>query len=140
MRNILIVFISLFVWIGNVSAEDYHVMSIVNDGSTNQVTVVFHIPVPIENNAANYSLRSALSEYVGGADFQSSYPNTQAAELLQLQNGELYEHLESVQVEDSSTNLQKQTQIDVRFGQLSTSALNKIKNILEFWGLDRDVP
>ncbi len=135
-----LIFLLTFLFAIPCLASNYHVMAITNDGSTNQVTVVFHIPIPIENNSGSHSLRDALSEYIGGANFESVYPGTLAGELIQLQNGELYEYVETVQMEDSDTNGQKQTAIDNMFTVLLTLVLNKTRNILEFWGLDRDVP
>ncbi len=145
MRNILIVFIAFFVWTGIASANDYHVMGNRDDGRS--ARVVFHIPIPVENNSASVALRTAVGEYIKPrledgtfGTFKSIYQGILTAEETQLQNGELYEHVNSVKFLALDTNAQKQTKIDNKFTALSTSVLTKIRARLKFWGLDRDVP
>ena len=119
-------------------AHDYHVMGMRKDGRKAQV--VFHIPIPNENNAASMSLQTALSEYIDGTNFVSKYPGTLGAELIEIQNGSLYEQVEAISFLAADSNAQKQAKIDAKFTSLSVVVVTKIRNILKFWGLDRDVP
>ena len=121
-----------------VFANDYHVLSMRADGRT--ANIVFHIPIPVENNSTGTSLRTALSQYIDGANYVSKVPWIQPGELTQIQNGELYEHSKTVKFLAADTNGQKQTKIDNRYTSLATTALNKIRAILKFWGMDRNVP
>lgn len=116
--------------------SNYHVKSITPNGRDAQV--VFHIPIPIENNSANIALRTAVSQYIG--IFTSVVPWITAGEVTQLEAGELFEHSEIVKFLAADTNAQKQTKIDNRYTTLSTNILDKTREILKFWGLDRNVP
>ena len=62
-----------------------------------------------------------------------------AEELTQLQNGELYEVSKTVKFLAADTDGQKQAKIDDRYTVLTTSAVNNVRNILKFWGLNRDI-
>ena len=137
MRILLIIFI-FALFSPTLYAHDYHVMNMRKDGRA--ARVIFHIPIPNENNAASVSLRTALSEYTDGTNFVSKYPGIAGAELTAIQNGSLYEQVETVVFLAADSNGQKQTKIDEKFTLLSTSVLNKMREILKFWGLDRDVP
>jgi hypothetical protein len=99
--------------------------------------VVFHIPIPVEDNSAGKPLRGAVSESTGGT---SQVPWIDAGELAQLGNGELYEHSETVGFLAADSNVQKQAKIDARFTALSTSVLNRARATLKFWGLNRNLP
>ena len=135
---VFIVFILFMLVCQSAIAENYHVMEVRPDGRS--ATVVFHIPIPDENNSASYSLRSAVSDREGGASFVSILPWALAAqEQTDLENGVLFEHVESVSFLADDTNLQKQTKIDNRFTVLSTSVVNKIQAILKFWHLERNI-
>lgn len=141
MKRIVLTLFMVFVYIGAVKANDYHVMTMVNDASTNQITVIYHIPVIDENNTAGYSLRSAVSEEFG-TQSASVIPWDIGSETASLQVGTLFEHIEIVQVEDSLTLGQKRTILDERFTELNLGGgLNKLyRNRLDFWHLERDVP
>ena len=116
--------------------SNYHVKEITADGR--KARVVFHIPIPVENNSAGVDLRTAVSQYIDSASFTSKVPWI-TIELVQLQSGELYEHLEVITFESAATALEKQTEIDNRYTALSSSVLNKMREVLKFWGKDRDI-
>ncbi len=125
--------------------SNYHVKNISENGRN--ATVVFHIPMPDENNSVPVSLRLALSEYVKPRNddgtygtFQSQLQGITAGELTQLQNGDLYERQETVKFLAADTDGQKQTKIDDRYRTLTITALDSIRTQLKFWGKDRDVP
>jgi hypothetical protein len=114
---------------------NYHVKAISPDGRKAQV--VFHIFIPIENNSAGVALRTAVSQYIG--TFVSQVSWILQSEIDQIEAGELYEHSETVGFLAADTNAQKQTKIDDRYTALSASILGKVKEILKFWGKDRNV-
>ncbi len=118
--------------------ENYHVKT--QTKNARNAVVVFHIPIPDDTNAVGYSLRSAVSEYVGGAIFISEVPWLGGTETADLQNGNLLEVVETVSFLAADNNAQKQTKIDNRFTILETNSVTKIKTILKFWRLNRNVP
>ena len=135
-KIILSSFILFFLAVITAQAADYHVMATSKDGRKAQV--VFHIPIPIENNGAGLALRTAVSQFIGS--FTSGVPWIAAGEVTQLENGELFEHSETVPFLAADSNAQKQTKIDNRYNALSASILNRVRTILKFWGKDRNVP
>ena len=138
MKRIVVLILFMLIALP-VFAEDYHVLRVSEDGRKAQVA--FHIPIPDTNNTASYSYRSAVSEYVGGAGFVSQIRWVlEAQEQTDLENGVLYEHVQSVNFASSDSNGQKQTKIDDKFTSLSISVLSKIQAKLKFWHLSRDVP
>lgn len=114
--------------------SNYHIKQITPDGR--KASVVFHIPIPIENNSAGVALRNAVSQYTGGT---SQVPWIDPAELTQLGTGELYEHSEMVGFLAADTNAQKQAKVDARFTALSMGVVEKVRTILKFWGKDGDI-
>ena len=124
--------------------SDYHVKEISKNGR--RASVIFHIPIPIENNVASIALRVAVSEYIQSqaedgswSAFNSVLIGIEASELTQLRAGELYEISETVNFLTADTNGQKQTKLDNRYIALTISKLDAIRAILKFWGKSRDV-
>lgn len=118
--------------------SNYHVKTQIKTART--AVVVFHIAMPDDTNSASYSLRSAVSEYVDGANFTSAVSWIAAQELTDLQNGLLFEVVETIKFLAADSNTQKQTKIDNRYTALTTSTVDKMKTILKFWHLNRDIP
>lgn len=114
---------------------NYHVKTITADGR--KANVVFHIPIPVENNGAGVSLRTALSQHMG--TFESKVPWLAGQEVADLQNGELYEQPETVTFLAADSNAQKQAKIVARYATLSVSVPSKVRATLKFWGLDGSV-
>lgn len=117
--------------------SNYHVKNISDDGR--KANVVFHIPILAENNGVGVALRTALSQSINSSNFVSQVPWIQGAELIQIQNGELYEHVEAVTFLAADTNTEKQTRINARYTVLTTFIVSKVQATLVFWGLDKDV-
>ena len=145
MKEIIISLVFIFGMSCVCNAEDYHVKTQSNNARS--ATIVFHIPIPIENNVANIPLRTALSQYIQPRNedgtfgtFQSQLQGIDGIELTQLRNGESYEHVEAVSFLAADTNTQKLTKIDEKYKKLEIGGLNKIRKILKFWGLNRNVP
>ena len=116
---------------------NYHVKTVSEDGRN--AIVVFHISIPIEQNSASIDLRTALSQSIDSSNFVSEVPWIAGAELTQIQNGELYEHVETVKFLAEDSDLQKQTKIDNRYTALITGAVAKARAVLKFWGKDRNI-
>lgn len=123
---------------------NYHVRNISVNGRN--ASVIFHIPIPVENNGASVALRTAVSEFIKSQNddgtwgtFQSGLQGIVAGELTQLQAGELYEHRETVKFLANDSNAQKQTKLDNRYTALTTTVLNQVRAKLKFWGLNRDI-
>lgn len=138
MKRFVVLILFILICRG-VYAENYHVLSVSPNGRN--ATVVFHIPIADTNNAVAYSYNTALSEYVGGVGFVSQVPwGLAALEQADLENGVLFEHVESINFLNVDTDGQKQAKIDDRFTALSVSILARVRAILKFWHLNRDVP
>lgn len=121
-----------------VYANDYHVKT--QNKIARSAVVAFHIPIPDDTNAAAYSLRSAVSEYVGGADFASEVPWLGGTETANLQNGLLFEEVVTVKFLAAADNAQRQTKIENKFTELASSIVTRLKTILKFWRLNGNVP
>lgn len=145
IMRILIISIAIFLFVNIAKAENYHVLAVAENGRS--ANVIFHIPIPVENNSASVALRTALASYIKTQDtdgtflaFNSVFEAVGAGELTQLRAGELYEYRAIVKFLAADTNGQKQTKIDNKYTELTTSVLSKIRAILKFHGLNRDVP
>ena len=124
--------------------SNYHVRNISANGRN--ASVIFHVPVPAENNSASVSLRTALSQHIKprNADgtfgtFQSQMQGVLSAELTKLRAGQLFEHVETVKFLAADSDAQKQTKLDNRYTALATNVLNQVRAKLKFWGLNRDI-
>lgn len=117
--------------------SNYHILE--SNEKDNQVRIVFHIPVPDENNIADVSLRTALSQW--RLNPGSAVPWQQSGtEFEAIQNGEIYEYVISQRYKPDLTNAQKQTAIDNKYNNLKTKIANRLRKILKYWGINRDVP
>jgi len=122
--------------------SDYHILT--QDTSKKTATVVFRIQIPDVANSAGVLYRTALTDYLKYSrrvdTIASISPLTDAAELLQVQSGEIYEVRESVRFSSLSlTPIQKRNEIDARYNELITEARDRLQIILAWWGLKRTV-
>lgn len=115
---------------------DYHILD--SSKKDHEVKVVFHIPVPDENNTAGISLQTALAQYKPFTE--SAAPEISAIEQTQLENGALYEKTETVAYDGNMNNAQKQAIIDNRYTLLMSHIVKKIRTTLKYWGHSRNVP
>ena len=70
--------------------SDYHIQGSATDLKT--IGVIYHIPVPTGNNTVSVAWRTALVDYLGGADaVTSELLGIPAADLTKLKAGELLE-------------------------------------------------
>ena len=117
--------------------SDYHILQL--NAKQDRLTVAFHIPIPNESNSAGVNKRTAVIQYM--PDRVSSVPWISAAEQTQLTNGEIFELVEDVEVNANLTLGEKRSLVDARFTALTGAAgLGKLDKVLDYWGLDRDVP
>jgi|GEM_PF-3267001 len=116
---------------------DYHILE--SSLEQHEIRVSFHIAVPNEANGANVNLRAALKQY---QPFTASavpwIPDTDV-EITQLKAGELYEYTETVCYNGNFTLAQKRGVCDARYTQLVPLIQARIRAILCFWGLDRNI-
>jgi len=122
--------------------SNYHILT--QDKSKKTATVVFRIPIPDVANNTGISYRTALTDYLKYSrkvdTIASISPLTDAAELLQVQSGEIYEVQRSVRFSSLSlTPVQKRDEIDARYNELATEARDSLQTILAWWGLTRTV-
>lgn len=115
--------------------SSYHIKEIV--AGERKANVVFHIPVPAINNNAGIPLRTAISQALGGASFTSQVPWITPSELIQIQNGEIFEHSELVTFLAKDTKTRKLTKIDLMYAKLAVSELNRLRRTYRFWGMDK---
>ena len=116
---------------------NYHVLDI---SGRDEARVVFHIPVPAEQNGAGTNLQDAMKQYLSGEVTAVPWLQTNnPAEYAQLVNGEVYEHVESVEYDANMPNQRKQDVIDARYTALVAVVQEKVREKFRFWGLDRNV-
>lgn len=73
---------------------DYHIMAGTKSGNVVTYTVAFHIPVPDADNAVGVNYRTIIATYL---DTVSAVPDISEEEQAQLDAGELYEDVVSLQ-------------------------------------------
>lgn len=107
-----------------------------------EVDLVYHVPVPAETNAAGLALSVAAKQYLGRSGaITSRVPDlaaTNAAELTQIENGEVWEHATRMEFDAKLTNLQKAVLIDADYQAKAESITARIRNVLSFWGMTRN--
>lgn len=106
-----------------ITMSNYHVMEI-ND-KEDQATVAFHIAVPDEANAVSVNLRTAVLEHL---EPDSVVPFIGTSERTQIQAGEIYEHVATVEFNAHLTVAEKRTIIDDRYTALNAAIPDKIRN------------
>ena len=122
--------------------SNYHILA--QDLSEKTISIVFRIAIPDVMNNAGIPYRTALIDYLkhsrGVGTISSISPFSDAAELQQVQSGEIYEVQESVRFSSLAlTDAQKADEIDARYDELTTESLSKLQVLLEWWGLKRTV-
>lgn len=118
--------------------SNYHILSA--DKYGNSFSVVFHVPVPDQNNDVSYSYRTAIVEWQGGAvNINSSVPFISGAELIQLQAGELYEVQETFSSNPNEVLAQKRDKLDSRYAEVVIEVQADFQDCLGYWGYSRDV-
>jgi hypothetical protein len=130
----------------------YHVLDVGLADQAPNAGVAFHFDIPAGTNFAGKTYAAAYKEFkekeLGGA-IPSVIPwlgTVAAAELVDIQNGDVVEYVERVEVPeiDSEGNpltlVQQRAIIDARWAELETRIQARITSRLRFWGYDRTIP
>lgn len=117
--------------------SNYHVMSTSADGT--QISVRMHIAVPNENNVAGVNVRTCLVEDTS-IDKTSKVPWIDAAEQIQLTNGELIEKMFQFQTHPDIDPIVKRDAIDALFGVKTLEVQDELRKRYVYWHYNRNVP
>lgn len=115
-----------------------------SDEAGNGLTVIFHIPIPTGNNRAGLSYRAAIvASGVGGMTSMQTGTTAgkiTAAELAQIQAGEIYEHVEPFFTSPGEAANALRDRVDLRYTALLAIVPARLQRQLTYWGFDRNVP
>jgi hypothetical protein len=120
---------------------DFHVLEVNQKEDT--ARVAFHIATPTGTNTQGLNYSDVLVEWRG--TLSSDVPNLDTrngdggTESTAISNGEVYEHIETVEFDAEAANPDKLTVIRNRYNQLTTLIQSRIQNQLKFWGYSEDV-
>jgi hypothetical protein len=124
---------------------NYHILNLNN--YKNIARVVYHFSVPDENNSIGINLRTALIQYLDLARpdrVVSIVPNLQVSDITEYNNivaGVIYEYVKEFKFSNANLSLaDKRTEVDSNFTALQITVVDKLRNILSFWGMERNVP
>ncbi len=117
--------------------SNYHILT--SDDDARSAEIVFHVPVPDENNAVGVNLRSAIA-LDPDANKVSEVPDISQGEKDQLTGGEIVEILYGYRMADGQTAAQAQADIDALYTAGVPKVQNNLRNRYKFWGFSRDVP
>ena len=117
--------------------SDYHILEGSVDG--NSFTVVMHIPVPDMDNEVGVNYRTVVVQ-AGLSPEVSAVPFITAAEQIQLDDGELYEHTRRFWTHPGESLLAKRERLDVLYTAMRTKIQAHFQHRLAYWGMSRDVP
>lgn len=115
-----------------------------SDAQGNGLEVLFHIPIATGNNRAGVSYRLALTRSgIGGTTTMTTGTTDgmiTAAELTQIQAGELYEHAEQFFTAPGEAATALRNRVDARYTELLGIVPARLLLQLTYWGFDRIVP
>jgi hypothetical protein len=117
--------------------SNYHALE--STVKQHEVRVAFHIVVPDQDNSVGVNLRTAAKQYFAQTSQVPWLQVSNETEYVAIQNGEIYERVETVEFDADLTVLQKRAILDDRYSALATSIGIALPKILQWWGLDRDV-
>lgn len=128
--------------------SDYHILQISQSdgGMSENISIVFHIPVPDQANKAGVSYRTAIASLIGtdelGNPVVSSVPWLEAdfpQEYADIQAGIVYEVSKMLRLPAEWTPIQKQDRIDAYYNTLKGELLAEAQQRFSFWGFNRNV-
>lgn len=120
--------------------SDYHVLESDRYRRGKNFIVVFHIPVPDQDNEVGVNLRTALSEMRGTVPSRVPANRLGAGEQAALDAGELYEHFWTYRARAGMTLIERRDELDTKFTALSGNIVGILMDVLAYWGYSRDVP
>lgn len=118
---------------------DIHVLDQADDRKT--VNLIFHIPLPVENNVVGISLQTAVVGYLGGADAITSKVGD-AGELTAMKAGTIFEMPVNFRFSSTEAELDdnaKLAEISAYYNQMVTEIQALTRNRLAYWGFQTDV-
>ena len=122
--------------------SDYHGLDV--QGRKDRIRVVFHLTVPAEDNQVGYSLQQAVKEYMEERSelgvIETAVPWDIGIELNELQAGQKVEKVEIVLFDINATLGERQQAMDQRWRELDADSDDELRERLQFWGHNRDVP
>lgn len=118
---------------------NWHIIT--GDNDANSFRVVYHIPIPDENNSANPALRLRavlISSGVGGKTMltpgNGQDGTISTTEKNQIEGGERFEIVETVNTNPLEALADLTTKINARFAILSTDKLAQLRKNLKYYG------
>jgi hypothetical protein len=129
--------------------SNYHVLNM--NRKRSQATVVYHIPIPDEDNKAEntagdnpHSYRTCLVEWLtrGGQAITTKVPNLEtefASEWADIQAGAIYEFEETNGLNANFTDAERFNKWNDRYTTLATREFNRLKKKMRLWGSDKNV-
>jgi len=119
--------------------SDYHVLQTTD--ALHEITAVLHVPVPDENNAAGVNYRTAVKQYAPKTESEVPWLAAEdPTEYAAILNGEIVERRLTIPVTATLTLGQKRDVMDARYTTFAATVEDQIRNQLNYWGMDRDVP
>lgn len=115
---------------------NYHILEQSVKGDN--IKVAFHIPIPVENNFAGFSLNTALVQYQEST--LSQVPFITPSEQSELDAGTLCEVVKTVKFNAHLTNTQKKQIVDGLYNNLEISVVARLRHVLAFWGFSVNLP
>jgi hypothetical protein len=115
---------------------DFHVLRM--SAQKDRVEVAFHVPIPVEDNAAGKPLRDAVVECYAPAGSEVPYLTAPAVD--ELTSGAVYEHVETVSFSGNDSNADRLSVIETRAAILQTTVLERLRAHLAFWGYEGSIP
>lgn len=124
--------------------SNYHIrdISYEGNGTIKTVGVIFHIPIPIGNNAVGIAWRTALVAYLGGADtIISALPEVrQTAEESDMKAGVILEKVLTIRFSSANlTDAQRLAEIVTAFTTEKNAELTMKQTQLKYFGKVGDV-
>ena len=119
--------------------SNYHVLQ---TQKADRALIAFHISVPDEDNDIGKNLQTIVMQSISQEISLTQVPWLEtdfASEYTQISNGEIYEHVISVQYDGNLSNAAKLSIMDAKYTSLIPIIQNEIRNRFKFWGLNRNV-
>lgn len=115
-----------------------------SDEAGNAFRVIFHIPITSALNRASVNYRTAVVASGRGGTTQMTTGVgaglITAAEVTQIQAGEIYEHSELVDSNPGESAVTIRDRVDARYTALVSAVNTRLQRELTYWGFDRNVP
>lgn len=114
--------------------SDYYIKELSKDLKT--VNVIFHIPIPLANNPAGISYRTAFIEYKGGTEkINSMMTDIKSDDLIKMKSGEIYERSFTVRFSSRFlSDAERLAEIKAAYVVMEKNLLDELKATLKYYG------